>query len=138
MSKRISSLLALVAIMIIAAAGCGGSSVSAPVVDTVAPAPLLDVTAGVVPGGVQVGWTPGSEADLAGYKVYRKQNGGVAVVMSTVTGVSYTDVTVTTGSAYRYEIAAVDQSGNEGVRVTSPQVVLGSTGGGITRRGAMD
>lgn len=138
MSKRISSLLALVAIMIIAAAGCGGSSVSAPVVDTVAPAPLLDVTASVVAGGVQVGWTPGSEADLAGYKVYRMQNGGAAVVMSTVIGVSYTDVTVTTGSAYRYEIAAVDQSGNEGVRVTSPQVVFGSNGNRTPRRGSVD
>jgi|CXWL01.1.fsa_nt_gi hypothetical protein len=136
MSKRISIVLALVAPMIIAAAGCGGSSVS-PVVDTVAPAPLLDVTASAVPRGVQVGWTPGSEADLAGYTVYRTQNGGAPVVMATVTGVMYTDVTVTKGQAYRYLVSAVDRSGNEGVRVTSLQVVLGSTGE-FTRRGSMD
>lgn len=136
MSKRISILFALVATMIIAAAGCGSSSVSAPVVDTVAPAPLLDVTVDVVVGGLQVGWTPGSEADLAGYKVYRSQNNGVPVLVSTVTGVSYSDMTVTTGS-FQYEVSAVDQSGNEGVRVTSPQVRLGAAGG-LTRRGTID
>jgi len=138
MSKRISILFALVATMIIVAAGCGSSSsVSAPVVDTVAPAPLLDVTATVVVGGVQVGWTPGSEADLAGYKVYRSLNGSAPVLVSTVTGVTYTDGTVTTG-AYHYDVAAVDQAGNEGVRVSSPQLRLGVVPGGLTRRGSTD
>lgn len=138
MSKRISILFALVATMIIAAAGCGSSSsVSAPVVDTVAPAPLLDVTVTAVVGGLQVGWTPGSEADLVGYRVYRSQNGSVPVLVSTETGVSYSDLTVT-GGAYHYDVAAVDQAGNEGVRVSSPQVRVGAVTGGVTRRGATD
>lgn len=136
MSKRISTLFALVAIVIVAAAGCGSNSVSAPVADTVAPAPLLDVTVTVVTGGVQVDWSAGTEADLAGYKVYRSDNGNVPALVSTVTGVTYTDVTVTSGG-YRYEVAAIDEAGNEGVRVASAQVRIGGATG-LTRRGSVD
>jgi hypothetical protein len=73
------------------------------------------------PGTSQVGlsWTANTEADLAGYKVYRD---GSALTALPITATTYTDLALAAGS-YAYQVSAVDTSGNESA--ASPAVLSG-------------
>ncbi|AWT44488.1 MULTISPECIES: PA14 domain-containing protein [Streptomyces] len=75
----------------------------------------LAVSYDKVANKAQATWARNKEMDLAGYRVYRRQAGtGTWVRMTTTTGTSYTDTTLPqTGSAYYYEIRALDKAGNE-------------------------
>ncbi len=104
------------------------SEVSAPVtvtvLDTFPPQPPsgLDVAvSGGNPGGVDLSWRPGAEADLAGYNIYRleRETGAGAsaswrrVNTALVPVPAYTDPTARPGTAYSYRVTAVDNTGNE-------------------------
>ena len=128
---RTRTLALALTVVLALAAGCGTETVG-PDVDTVAPAAVLDVTAAVTAGGIHVEWTPGSEADLAGYRVYRSINGNVASEVGWVTTSEFLDTNRGEGTVYVYEVAAVDASGNAGPRATS-QVLLLDTNPGTTR-----
>jgi fibronectin type 3 domain-containing protein len=141
MSKRSSILVALPLVLAFGILGCGGgsSSPSAPV-DTVAPAAVIDLGVEVVQGltpSIEVNWEAGAEPDLAGYRVYRGVDGGDVALVGTVTSVGYTDGTVSKGSLYRYEVGAIDRTGNESPRVGTSWVAVPNdqTGGG---RGQLD
>ncbi|WP_344741700.1 fibronectin type III domain-containing protein, partial [Microlunatus spumicola] len=69
---------------------------------------------------VTLGWTPGTEPDLAGYNVYRATGTGTYTKINTglVTGATYLDDTAAPGTAYAYQVTAVDTSGLESVRST--------------------
>jgi hypothetical protein len=60
-------------------------------------------------------WTPVSDADLAGYNVYRREDGKGATKLNTelVKTPAYRDEQVKAGSAYFYSVTAVDERGNE-------------------------
>ena len=81
-----------------------------------------------VPGGVtaadrsiDLSWTPNTEADLAGYIVYRQEIASKGVAAGTATrlnptpvvGPAYRDQTATAGRRYAYFVTAVDTAGNE-------------------------
>jgi hypothetical protein len=81
-----------------------------------------------VPGGVtaadrsiDLSWTPDTDADLAGYFVYRQEvdEKGVAAGTATrlnltpVAGPAYRDQTAMAGHRYAYRVTAVDTAGNE-------------------------
>ena len=132
MMKRSSILVALVTVVVVGAAGCANDSVTAPVVDTVAPAPLLDVTATLVGSSIDVTWPASSEGDVTGYKVYRSVDGVATPTATSVTTNEYTDTGVQAGSSYRYEVTAVDRAGNESSRVSSGQVTIAD---GVRRPG---
>ena len=81
-----------------------------------------------VPGGasaadrsIDLSWTPNTDADLAGYIVYRQEidSKGVAAGTATrlnptpVVGPAYRDQTVTAGRRYAYFVTAVNTAGNE-------------------------
>jgi hypothetical protein len=81
-----------------------------------------------VPGGatasdrsIDLSWTPNSDADLAGYFVYRQDIGSNGLVTGTVTrlnttpvvGPAYRDQTAVAGRRYAYHVTAVDTAGNE-------------------------
>jgi fibronectin type 3 domain-containing protein len=125
MSKRSGILVAL----IFAAAffaGCGSTSSPSAPVDTVAPAAILDVQAQVVQGTIEVTWGAGSEADLAGYRVYRSANGAAATLQSFTATTTFVDTNVFARTSYRYEVSAVDQAGNESTRTATLQIVVQS------------
>ena len=73
---------------------------------------------------VDLSWTPDTEPDLAGYRVYRCADGGTAnaerwVRISPgepVAFPAYSDATAQAGRVYRYAVSAVDEHGNESVR----------------------
>ncbi len=87
-----------------------------------------DVFPPAVPSGVQavfsgpgqkpfidLVWAPVSDADLAGYNIYRHQEGTPAVKLNAepVKTPAYRDASVTPGSRYFYSVSAVDVRGNE-------------------------
>ena len=60
-------------------------------------------------------WAPVSDADLAGYNIYRHQQGAPAVKLNAepVKTPAYRDSGVSPGSRYFYSVSAVDVRGNE-------------------------
>jgi hypothetical protein len=63
-------------------------------------------------------WAPVTNADLAGYNVYRSETNGAAVKMNSdlVKSPSYRDSAVASGKTYAYSVSAVDVRGNESQR----------------------
>jgi hypothetical protein len=63
-------------------------------------------------------WAPMTDADLAGYNVYRREEGGEATKINTelVKTPAFRDPDVTGGKTYWYSISAVDARGNESAR----------------------
>jgi len=63
-------------------------------------------------------WSPDNDADLAGYNVYRHEEGGTAVKLNSelVKTPAYRDAAVERGKRYYYAVSAVDLRGNESGR----------------------
>jgi predicted phage tail protein len=63
-------------------------------------------------------WTPDTEADLAGYNVYRKREGEEEVKLNSelVKAPSFRDSAILSGKKYFYYVSAVDVRGNESRR----------------------
>ena len=66
---------------------------------------------------IDLSWEPNVETDLAGYNIYRTQPGTDAsrqkLNTAPLAGPAYRDTTAIPGVRYRYEVTAVDQTGNE-------------------------
>jgi hypothetical protein len=90
-----------------------------------------DVFPPVVPSGLQavfsgagqapfvdLVWAPDTDADLAGYNLFRREEGGppVKVNSDSIKGPSYRDAAVQSGKTYFYSVSAVDVRGNESAR----------------------
>jgi hypothetical protein len=75
---------------------------------------------------IDVIWAPDTDADLAGYNVFRHESGGEPVKINAdlVKTPSYRDTNIVSGKIYYYSISAVDVRGNESARSeeTSEQV----------------
>jgi fibronectin type 3 domain-containing protein len=90
-----------------------------------------DVFPPAVPSGVQavfsgvgqqpfvdVIWAPNTDADLAGYNIYRHEDGGEPrkINPALVTAPAFRDTNVVPGHSYFYSVSAVDVRGNESAR----------------------
>jgi hypothetical protein len=66
-------------------------------------------------GGLELLWSPSSEPDLAGYRVYRSEAGAAEQKVAEVPPArpSWLDASAERGVRYRYSITAFDQAGNE-------------------------
>lgn len=89
-----------------------------PVVPTglAAVATAVDSGAGA---SIDLSWLPISEADLAGYAVYRREGQGEWLRISPpqpVIGPAFHDAQVNPGHKYHYEVTAIDQQGHESTR----------------------
>jgi len=67
---------------------------------------------------VDLVWAPVSDVDLAGYNVYRHEEGGAPVKLTTelVKTPAYRDGSVASGKHYVYSVSSVDVRGNESAR----------------------
>jgi hypothetical protein len=83
--------------------------------DVAAPAAPTGVAALVRDGAVELSWSPSSEPDLAGYRVYRAPSGGTPERVGEVgAGESaFRDATLPAGAPHFYTVTAVDTAGNE-------------------------
>ena len=80
----------------------------------------LRVAAG--PGSIELAWDRNTEADLAGYRVYRSVNGRAWEKIGDVSlAPAYSDRQVEAGKTYAYAVSAVDQAGNESPRSATAQ-----------------
>jgi fibronectin type 3 domain-containing protein len=63
-------------------------------------------------------WAPDTDADLAGYNIYRREEGTQPAKLNEglVKTPAYRDSNVTPGQTYWYSISAVDLRGNESAR----------------------
>lgn len=63
-------------------------------------------------------WAPVTNADLAGYNIYRSEENGAAIKLNSdlVKSPSYRDSAVASGKTYTYSVSAVDVRGNESQR----------------------
>src|SRR5262249_40342193 len=63
-------------------------------------------------------WTPDTDSDLAGYDVYRHEDGTEPMKLNTelVKTPAYRDKAVASGRQYFYVVSAVDVRGNESAR----------------------
>ncbi len=63
-------------------------------------------------------WAPDSDADLAGYNIYRRENGGQPAKINPdlVKTPAFRDMAVTAGKTYLYSVSAADERGNESRR----------------------
>jgi hypothetical protein len=63
-------------------------------------------------------WAPDTDADLAGYNVFRHEAGGAPVKINfqLVTAPTFRDTNVASGKTYVYSVSAVDVRGNESAR----------------------
>lgn len=64
---------------------------------------------------IDLSWAPNTESDLAGYNVYRHEEGAASVKINSevVKAPTYRDSTVQAGRRYSYSVTAVDVRGNE-------------------------
>ena len=83
--------------------------------DVEPPAAPTGVTALARDGAVEVSWSPSSERDLAGYRVYRSAPGGAPerVAEAGAGESTYRDTAVAAGVTRVYTVTAVDAAGNE-------------------------
>ena len=106
-----------------AAAGAVESEDSEPVkvvpVDKFPPAPPQGLTTISGEGFIALSWEPAREADLAGYRVWRREsNQATLVLLKELSSAenSFTDAEVENDKQYVYAITAFDRAGNESGR----------------------
>jgi hypothetical protein len=70
------------------------------------------------PPFVDLIWAPNTDADLAGYNIYRHEEAAPPVKINSevVKSPAFRDTTVVTGKKYFYSVSAVDLRGNESTR----------------------
>jgi hypothetical protein len=69
-----------------------------------------------VPAHLEISWSISPETDLAGYDIYRKEQGnGTALKLNPrpLLTPSYHDMSIQAGTSYSYTVKAVDRAGNE-------------------------
>lgn len=88
--------------------------------DTFLPAKPAGLRAVAATQSIELTWERNTDADLAGYRVYRAVgDGAFEKVGDTSVLPAYADRKVEAGKSYRYQVAAVDTSGNESERSTA-------------------
>ncbi len=101
-----------------------------PPADQQAPLAPAALVATAADRAIELDWADNTEADLAGYTVWRATGNDEFAVLSTttLTGSSYRDTAVTAGTEYRYRVTAADASGN----VSAPSAEATATPTGLT------
>ena len=84
-------------------------------VDRFPPGAPQNLRAIAVPGAIELAWSPNPEPDLAGYHLYRSEEGAFVRLNADLLDLPlYRDTTIQAGRQYRYQVKAVDRAGNEG------------------------
>jgi len=93
-------------------------------IDTFPPAVPTGLHATAAGDSVELSWEGSTEADLAGYRVYRAAPGGGFEKIADPVLPAYSDHAVEHGKTYRYAVTSVDQSGNESGRSAVAEIAL--------------
>jgi len=81
------------------------------------------------PPFIDLVWAPNTDADLAGYNVYRHETGGqpVKINKELVKAPAFRDSDVSAGKTYLYAVSAVDARGNESARSEEASEIVPET-----------
>jgi hypothetical protein len=94
-------------------------------VDRFPPAVPAGLTVLAGPSSIELSWDPKSEADFAGYFVYRAASGGALERLAgPLSAPGFSDKGARPGTAYRYAVSAVDQTGNESPRSNAVEISM--------------
>jgi len=88
------------------------------------PSGLTSVTA---TGLITLFWEPSPEADVAGYRIWRRPAGEIefrALTPVAITENTFNDTSVEKGRRYEYAVSAVDQRGNESPRTSAVSEII--------------
>ena len=94
--------------------------------DKTAPSKITEVGAEVKDGVVVISYAKGAEVDIAGYYIYRKQDGQELKEIANITEAGktyYYDKSIEDGVAYTYYVAAYDKEGYVGEKSDAVAVV---------------
>jgi hypothetical protein len=92
--------------------------------DSFPPATPTGLRAVGATSSIELTWERNTEADLAGYRVYRSAGDGPFEKVGDVAVPAYSDRAVEAGKPYRYRVTAVDASGNESERSSEVAVTI--------------
>jgi hypothetical protein len=84
--------------------------------DRFPPATPVGLSAIAAAEKIELVWERNTEADLAGYSVYRAAAGGEFEKAAEVDSPAYSDMKLELGKTYRYAVSALDRLGNESAR----------------------
>lgn len=94
-------------------------------VDRFPPAVPVGLTAVISTAGIELVWERNTEADLAGYRVYRAEGEGMYQLISgTREAPNYSDRKIESGKRYRYAVSAIDQNANESEKSPPVEVTV--------------
>lgn len=81
---------------------------------------------------ISLSWTANTDADLAGYRIYRNttNNFATASQVAELTATRFVDVNVEIGTTYYYWVTAIDRTGNESLPSASVTATPGVVGSG--------
>ena len=99
--------------------------------DVFPPAPPSGLVGVAGPDAVSLSWEPCPDADLAGYRVWRREADGtdeVPLSAGLVPDPAFTDETARRGVFYVYAVSACDLAGNESPRARTGPIVLKGNG----------
>jgi fibronectin type 3 domain-containing protein len=84
------------------------------VADITPPATPAGLSILAVAEGIELTWSPSSEADLAGYRILRSAPAGAAETLAELPPkeTQFLDKSATRGLRYRYRIVTFDHAGN--------------------------
>jgi len=91
------------------------------------PPPLLNLGANPAPGGLELRWDPSPDKDLAGYRVYRREEGETAFKRLTsqlLPKPYFLDAKTEKGRTYHYYVTAVDDSPRHNESQPSEEAVI--------------
>lgn len=95
-------------------------------VDVFPPEPPTDLVVVSGPEGMHLSWTPSSDRDLAGYKVWRREKSADSFILLTARAIEevyFNDHAAASGKTYQYAVSAIDKYGNEGQKIESMYVL---------------
>ncbi len=92
--------------------------------DTFPPSAPTGLRAVAATSSIELTWERNTEADLAGYRIYRSVGDGPFEKVGDAAVPAYSDRAVEAGKPYRYRVSAVDVSGNESERSTDIAVTI--------------
>ena len=91
--------------------------------DRFPPAVPTGLKAAASASGIELLWDRGTDADVAGYRVYRAVAGGAFErIADTQPAPTFSDRKVQPGAAYRYAVTAVDTRGNESAQSAQVEI----------------
>jgi fibronectin type 3 domain-containing protein len=97
--------------------------------DIIAPAVPATPVASDTGSDIQVDWASNSETDLAGYNIYRSDDGYAAALngVTLLTNSIYNDATAVIGTPYTYKVNAKDTTGNLSAKSLASNSITRST-----------